>query len=338
MSDSFIIDIIDIVNIGKSVIQIGVAPPEELVATTPPAPNDVTTLDLGLWLDASQGFTTDAGGVTLLPDKSGNGHDAAPGSFGQPQADTFPNGLAGIRFDSANLEGLRGESLPSGDPPWTVMIAAIHEAPTGLRVTMGLDTLAAPSSFYVIGNFGQQALIISGTNLTQATPGLFTSPGKPDLMDISWRSPFGGPYHREWEINGNPLVVNTDPVPFANLFTVDGFTLGVLRRDITPTFYTDMVFGEVCLWTRELTVVERFIERQRLNAKWGANIASLEVLDLTAGSILFDGSGIVKIYPGQRFIIEESRVNLGQIRVLASDGRVRALSQRRLLSSITDIS
>ena len=99
-----------------------------------------------------------------------------------------------------------------------------------------------------------------------------------------------------------------------------------------------MVFGEVCLWTRELTVVERFIERQRLNAKWGANIASLEVLDLTAGSILFDGSGIVKIYPGQRFIIEESRVNLGQIRVLASDGRVRALSQRRLLSSITDIS
>lgn len=56
------------------------------------------------------------------------------------------------------------------------------------------------------------------------------------------------------------------------------------------------------------------------------------------GSFLFDGSGIVKIYPGKRFIIEESRINRGQIEVLASDGQIRALFQRRLLSAITDVS
>jgi hypothetical protein len=62
--------------------------------------------------------------------------------------------------------------------------------------------------------------------------------------------------------------------------------------------------------------------------------------DLTGfdGSFLFDGSGIVKIYPGQRFIIEESRVNIGQIEVLTDGRQIKALFQRRLLSSITDIS
>ncbi|MHA2065262.1 MAG: hypothetical protein ACXABY_12875 [Candidatus Thorarchaeota archaeon] len=56
------------------------------------------------------------------------------------------------------------------------------------------------------------------------------------------------------------------------------------------------------------------------------------------GSFLFDGSGIVKIYPGKRFVIEENRVNRGQIETLASSGQVQALFQRRLLSEITDVS
>jgi len=245
-------------------------------ANAAPSPLDITKLGLGLWLDASQGFTTDSGGVTLLPDRSGNGHDAAPGSFGQPQAETFPNGRPGIRFRSANLEALRGESLPSGDPPWTLMVVAIHEAASGLHVSFGLDTLTGAASLYALGNSGTSAMTLSGVNLLRLAPGLFVTPGEPDLMAVSWRNPQPGPAHREWEINGSPKITNTDAVPFANLFAVDGFTLGVSRRDISPFLYTDMVFGEAVLWTRELTEAERFRERQRLDAKWGINIAELE--------------------------------------------------------------
>jgi len=63
------------------------------------------------------------------------------------------------------------------------------------------------------------------------------------------------------------------------------------------------------------------------------NLAS----DLT-GSPLFDGFGLVTIQPSQRFIIEESRVNLGQIENYAKDGFLKIIFLTRDLSELTDIS
>jgi len=60
--------------------------------------------------------------------------------------------------------------------------------------------------------------------------------------------------------------------------------------------------------------------------------------ELTGGSLLFDGSGIVKILPGRRFIIEESRVNLGQLQNYIDKRHVRALFLTRAVDNLTDIS
>lgn len=56
------------------------------------------------------------------------------------------------------------------------------------------------------------------------------------------------------------------------------------------------------------------------------------------GSFLYDGSGIVKLMPGKRLIIEEYRVNLGQIQNYIDSGMAQVLFQKRLFSAITDIS
>ena len=56
------------------------------------------------------------------------------------------------------------------------------------------------------------------------------------------------------------------------------------------------------------------------------------------GSFLFDGSGTVKIQPGRRFIIEEYRINLGQVQNYIDSGQARVHRSTRLLGSITDIS
>lgn len=54
------------------------------------------------------------------------------------------------------------------------------------------------------------------------------------------------------------------------------------------------------------------------------------------GSLLFDGSGLVKILPGRRFVIEESRVNLGQIQNYINNRQITALFQKRTLGNLTD--
>lgn len=54
------------------------------------------------------------------------------------------------------------------------------------------------------------------------------------------------------------------------------------------------------------------------------------------GSFFFDGSGQVKIFPGRNFIIEEYRVNLGQLQNYIDGGQARVLYQKRLLSALQE--
>jgi len=54
------------------------------------------------------------------------------------------------------------------------------------------------------------------------------------------------------------------------------------------------------------------------------------------GSLLFDGSGLVTLLPGKRFVIEESRVNLGQIQNYIDSRQITALFQKRTLGNLTD--
>lgn len=54
------------------------------------------------------------------------------------------------------------------------------------------------------------------------------------------------------------------------------------------------------------------------------------------GSLLFDGSGLVRIMPGRRFVIEQYRVNLGQIQNYIDGKQITALFQKRTLGNLTD--
>tara|TARA_R100001244_G_scaffold25113_2_gene25357 strand:+ start:21533 stop:21844 length:312 start_codon:yes stop_codon:yes gene_type:complete len=54
------------------------------------------------------------------------------------------------------------------------------------------------------------------------------------------------------------------------------------------------------------------------------------------GSLLFVGSGVVTISPGRRFIIEQSRINLGQLQNYIDNKQIRALFLRRKLGDLTD--
>ena len=56
--------------------------------------------------------------------------------------------------------------------------------------------------------------------------------------------------------------------------------------------------------------------------------------DLTPfdGSPFFDGEGIVKIMPGRRFIIEEYRVNLGQIENYIDSRQAQVLFLNKLFT------
>lgn len=56
------------------------------------------------------------------------------------------------------------------------------------------------------------------------------------------------------------------------------------------------------------------------------------------GSFLFDGEGLVKLLSGQSFMIEQYRVNLGQLENYSTKGLARVNFYRRLLSEISDVS
>jgi hypothetical protein len=59
-------------------------------------------------------------------------------------------------------------------------------------------------------------------------------------------------------------------------------------------------------------------------------------LDITGNSLLYDGSGTVTIYPGKRFVIEEYRINLGQLQNYIDRKQVRALFMTRSIDNLTD--
>jgi hypothetical protein len=58
--------------------------------------------------------------------------------------------------------------------------------------------------------------------------------------------------------------------------------------------------------------------------------------EITSGSLLFDGFGTIKLLPGKRFIIEESRINGGQLHNYVNKGLVRALFLTRTINNLTD--
>jgi len=54
------------------------------------------------------------------------------------------------------------------------------------------------------------------------------------------------------------------------------------------------------------------------------------------GSFFFDGEGQVKIMPGRHFVIEEYRINLGQIQNYVDKRLANVLRLRRLLSALQE--
>lgn len=56
------------------------------------------------------------------------------------------------------------------------------------------------------------------------------------------------------------------------------------------------------------------------------------------GSFFFDGSGLVKLFSGRSFTIEEYRINIGQLQNYVDKKLATVKFSKRLLSELTDIS
>jgi len=244
---------------------------------------------LALWLDATQGVTTNSSGnTTVWADQSGNGRNATnPGSTG-PTVTADINGRPTLRFTKSQSHYLAGVG-PSGISNLTVYI--VHKLTT---VNTGGGTtyaLLATDAWVDSGVSGRSVHINADIRLMYAVyahngSGLTSySAGTVQIDEILDTN---GSY--ALFLNGEPNGNNSTARP-GWIKNLSAFRIGAWNA----SRYFDGSIGEILIYTNALGTVERQAVGVYLKRKWGISASpyrTVDVLPATTSVSITNGASL----------------------------------------------
>ncbi|MDD2600050.1 MAG: autotransporter-associated beta strand repeat-containing protein [Kiritimatiellae bacterium] len=222
---------------------------------------------LALWLDATQGVTTNASGnVTTWADQSGNNHHAYNNDELGPTVTADINGLPTLRFTSVNTQFLECGGI-GGTADITVFfvfkLASVTNSLTSLMSTDGMTTPAGRSIHYIIPSNQKTTFYVTGPghlyNNTALQVGGVQIKGYVE-QGLEGRHYFNGVYD------------GGDTRSYATTKSLEIFRIGAwmpFSETLDFRRFLDGSIGEVIIYTRALSESERTTVGVYLAEKWG---------------------------------------------------------------------
>ena len=219
---------------------------------------------LGLWLDATRGVTTNAGGnITVWADQSGNGRNATNAGSTGPTVTADINGQPTLRFTKSQSQFLTCGG-PSGMASLTVFI--VHK----------LASLAPPYAIMAADGWGYDAIkgndvhINAESQLNYAincdSSGYGLTSLTADTAQIDEILDTNGDY--QLFLNGTPNGSESG-TRGGQLKNMRSFQIGAWNAWGTNERFLDGSIGEILIYTRALGTAERQAVGVYLERKWG---------------------------------------------------------------------
>lgn len=219
----------------------------------------------GVWLDATQ---TALGAVPSWTDLFGNGNNAAQATgANQPicMANRI-NGLRALNFQNQSLMIPDNLALRPGNAGITIFIVAKNNTDTGTDINIIRKWGSSGNLGWLIdyNNAGAPDTVAFGIS-NDGTANAFVTPTQPAIgtsMLLEYRGRAGASTNSQFYLNG--ISAGTSAL---NVFAS---TANILISENTAGINFDI--GEILIYMRELSIIERVTVKNYLSNKWGISI------------------------------------------------------------------